>query len=119
MTTDPLTLARETLAKSEAATSAPWVIRGRDGDWSLNYKPSPGTVVHVATIHSDRADVDLIAHARTAAPELAAFVEDIHIALTDPCNTHGDSNCEHADCLLVVVLHIRRRLGLPSTESGT
>lgn len=125
MTTDILALARTTL--SLPASEGPWMVMLRE--------PMPGCAVASAGSgiwianngHGRRSateDAVSIAHNRTAAPELAAFVVRLDESLTHliACMTEraqaGDCSLGYEQGWLDAIGQLRRRLGL-STESGT
>lgn len=114
MTADILTLARETLALADGAA---------DGPWGASYDPEDGEVwddngklVCRVGKHPIGANCAFIAHSRTAAPELARFVERVDEVTAEMWMEAATEQAYESDDeseAMCVLSDLRRLLGLP------
>lgn len=86
---DPLALARETLAHDVKATAGPWRAVEH---WFENEE---GDIGHT---EDSPADAEFIAHARTAAPLLAAEVVRLHEATCGNCKHWEGEGSGYSQC---------------------
>lgn len=123
MATDILTLARETLALADKATpgelhTGTQAWPGSKGTISCNgvYRSVDGGSDLVLLCNYDGADADFFAHARTAAPELARFVEMVDAVLRMEQHLVEFPGGDLSRGYRLAIDHMRRRLGLDTTE---